>query len=242
MTQEQIKKLEELKSLLDSGILSQQEFNAEKAKIMSSQPAQAEPTRNDSSKTTTKKNPVVKWIIAALVIILAAIAMFFAFRTQPKAASVTENGKSISFISKDSRHEMTVHFGDSYDSIFEMSKADSENIERGCVFDPDKEFFGLAQKEYLGVVFDGVHMYFKNEKLSGIDFSLRLNNYNGDYNGQIRSMYEKLESQLEGMFPESRNEVSPDSVEYSGSGLKIQLTRELEAWDESAGLQLKIEK
>jgi hypothetical protein len=55
MTQEQIKKLEKLKSLLDSGILSQQEFNAEKAKIMSSQPAQAEPTRNDSSKTTTKK-------------------------------------------------------------------------------------------------------------------------------------------------------------------------------------------
>ena len=75
-----------------------------------------------------------------------------------------------------------------------------------------------------------------------IDFSLRLNRYNGDYNGQIRSMYEKLESQLEGMFPGSRNEVSPDRVEFSGSGLKIQLTRELEQWDESAGLQLKIER
>lgn len=242
MTQEQIKKLEELKSLLDSGILSQQEFNAEKAKIMSSQPAQAEPTRNDSSKTTTKKNPLVKWIIAALVIILAAIAMFFAFRTQPKAASVTENGKSISFISKDSRHEMTVHFGESYDSIFKMSIANPEIIERGYAYGPDKESFSLPQKEYLGVVFDAVHMYFKNEKLYGIDFSLRLNSNNGDYNGQIKSMYEKLESQLEGMFPGSRNEVSPDRVEFSGSGLKIQLTRELEQWDESAGLQLKIER
>jgi undecaprenyl diphosphate synthase len=128
MTQEQIKKLEKLKSLLDSGILSQQEFNAEKAKVMSSRPPQAEPTIDEVPKTSMTKNPVVKWIIAAIVIILVAIAMFFAFRTQLKEAAVTENEKSISFISKDSRYEMTVHFGDSFDSIAEMSKADSENI------------------------------------------------------------------------------------------------------------------
>ena len=242
MTQEQIKKLEELKSLLDSGILSQQEFNAEKAKVMSSRPPQAEPTIDEVPKTSMTKNPVVKWIIAAIVIILVAIAMFFAFRTQLKEAAVTENEKSISFISKDSRYEMTVHFGDSFDSIAEMSKADSENIKRGYAYDQNKESFILFQKEYLGVVFDFVNLYFKKEKLYGIDFSLRLSSYDGDYNGQIRSMYEKLDSQLEGMFPESRNEVSPDSVEFSGSGLKIQLNRELEAWDESASLQLKIEK
>ena len=61
MTQEQIAKLQELKQLLDAGILTQEEMQVEKAKVLGTQPSQPKEGNRiieDSSKVIEEVSPV----------------------------------------------------------------------------------------------------------------------------------------------------------------------------------------
>lgn len=85
MTQEQIKKLQELKGLLDAGILSQEEFDAEKKKVLSNDVAKiqsVQPVQEKHEPIMSSDNNVgtVKILLGLLILSLGLIVCFPVYR------------------------------------------------------------------------------------------------------------------------------------------------------------------
>lgn len=70
MTQEQIKKIEELKSLLDSGVLTQEEYEAEKKSVLENN------LKQESKVSSTTMKEKRKWItIAGIFVVIIGVAV-----------------------------------------------------------------------------------------------------------------------------------------------------------------------
>lgn len=166
--------LSKLKNLLDSGVLSQEEFEAKKKNILSG-------ADNTAPKKSIKKTFVT--ILVALAILV--IGGYFYCRS----SNVPQTNSNITY--KESVEGSTLNIP--YDIVLERVKNDPSNKERGIFGDTEKTSIGIFQKKYRGLVFDYVNYYFSSGVVSSIELRKTANQYDGDAVQIIKEAYNSVE-------------------------------------------------
>lgn len=169
--------LSKLKELLDSGVLSQEEFEAKKKNILSG-------ADNTAPKKSIKKTFVT--ILVSLAILV--IGGYFYCRS----SNVPQTNSNITY--KESVEGSTLNIP--YDIVLERVKNDPSNKERGIFGDTEKTSIGISQKKYRGLVFDYVNYYFSSGVVSSIELRKTANQYDGDAAQIIKEAYNSVESSL----------------------------------------------
>jgi len=178
MEQHIIDKLESLKALLDSGVLSKDEFEVKKNELLSGVGAMQSPKK--------PKNILVVTILAILAVLIIG---GYLYSRNSKATQTT-----ISY--KESVYGITI--GKNYNTVLEKAKndADSKNRVMGLVIAEDKSEICLSHKDYRGVVFDGVIYHFSSGAVSAIELRKTANQYDGDAAQIIQEAYNYVEASL----------------------------------------------
>lgn len=178
MEQHIIDKLESLKALLDSGVLSKDEFEVKKKELLSGVRVMQSPKR--------PKKILVITILAILAVLTIGGYLY------SRKSKVTQT--TISY--KESVYGITI--GKDYNTVLEKAKNDADSKKRvmGLVIAEDKSEIGLSHKDYRGVVFDGVIYHFSSGVVSVIELRKTANQYDDDAARIIQEAYNCLEASL----------------------------------------------
>ena len=168
--------LSKLKELLDAGILSKEEFETKKKKILSG-----------VGNMTPKKS---KKYLVAIIIAIMAILVIGGYYYYGGEATLAD------FSYKESVYGITI--GKNYNTVLEKAKNDADSKKRvmGLVIAEDKSEIGLSHKDYRGVVFDGVIYHFSSGVVSAIELRKTTNQYDGDAAQIIQEAYNNVEASL----------------------------------------------
>lgn len=209
--------LSKLKELLDAGVLSKEEFETKKKKILSG-----------VGNMTPKK-----YLVA---IIIAIIAFFFiGGYFYCRSSNVPQTNSNITY--KESVEGSTLNIP--YDIVLERVKNDPSNKERGIFGDTEKTSIGIFQKKYRGLVFDYVNYYFSSGVVSSIELRKTVNQYDGDAAQIIKEAYNSVESSLRRDY--SSCQETDEGVVFFNEYEKITIHQE-EDFSGQCELNVKIEK
>lgn len=224
MNQQTIDKLMELKQLHETGVLTKEEMESEKKKILQSV---SEGNNNQKSVTPKKKTTKKPWLILVIAVIIAVGGWYCCSNQQPPS-SFKESVEGI-------------HINDRYDETLEKLKANPENIERGMATDPNKTTIGVFQKTYHGVVFDYVYFSFSVESVKAIE--LRKTAYVYDDNPQeiINSEYNRISKELKDKLSVVESESSDEIVFRDGCSV-VKVSKSQDSMTEEYELTVKIER
>lgn len=224
MNQQTIDKLMELKQLHETGVLTKEEMESEKKKILQSV---SEGNNNQKSVTPKKKTTKKPWLILVIAVIIAVGGWYCCSNQQPPS-SFKESVEGI-------------HINDRYDETLEKLKANPENIERGMAIDPNKTTIGVFQKTYHGVVFDYVYFSFSVESVKAIE--LRKTAYVYDDNPQeiINSEYNRISKELKDKLSVVESESSDEIVFRDGCSV-VKVSKSQDSMTEEYELTVKIER
>lgn len=212
--------LSKLKELLDAGVLSKEEFETKKKKILSG-----------VGNMTPKKSK--KYLVA---IIIAIIAFFFiGGYFYCRSSNVPQTNSNITY--KESVEGSTLNIP--YDIVLERVKNDPSNKERGIFGDTEKTSIGIFQKKYRGLVFDYVNYYFSSGVVSSIELRKTANQYDGDAVQIIKEAYNSVESSLRRDY--SSCQETDEGVVFFNEYEKITIHQE-EDFSGQCELNVKIEK
>ena len=212
--------LSKLKELLDAGVLSKEEFETKKKKILSG-----------VGHMTPKKSK--KYLVA---IIIAIIAFFFiGGYFYCRSSNVPQTNSNITY--KESVEGSTLNIP--YDIVLERVKNDPSNKERGIFGDTEKTSIGIFQKKYRGLVFDYVNYYFSSGVVSSIELRKTANQYDGDAAQIIKEAYNSVESSLRRDY--SSCQETDEGVVFFNEYEKITIHQE-EDFSGQCELNVKIEK
>lgn len=223
MNQQTIDKLMELKQLHETGVLTKEEMESEKKKIL-----QSDSDGNNSQKSVTPKKKTTKkpWLILVIVV-LVAIGGWYCYSNHQPPSSFKESVEGI-------------HINDRYDETLEKLKADPENKERGMATDPDKTIIGVFQKTYHGVVFDYVDFSFSVESVSAIELRKTANVYDNNPQEIINSAYNRISKELKDKLSVVESESSDEIVFRDGCSV-IKVCKSQDSMTEEYELTVKIE-
>lgn len=221
MEQHIIDKLESLKALQDSGVLSKDEFEVKKNELLSGVGAMQSPKK--------PKNILVVTILAILAVLTIG---GYLYSRNSKATQTT-----ISY--KESVYGITI--GKNYNTVLEKAKNDADSKKRvmGLVIAEDKSEIGLSHKDYRGVVFDGVIYHFSSGVVSAIELRKTANQYDGDAAQIIKEAYNSVESSLRRDY--SSCQETDEGVVFFNEYEKITIHQE-EDFSGQCELNVKIEK
>lgn len=212
--------LSKLKELLDAGVLSKEEFETKKKKILSG-----------VGNMTPKKSK--KYLVA---IIIAIIAFFFiGGYFYCRNSNVTKTYSNVTY--KESVEGSTLNTP--YDIVLERVKNAPSNKERGIFGDTEKTSIGIFQKKYRGLVFDYVNYYFSSGVVSSIELRKTANQYDGDAAQIIKEAYNSVESSLRRDY--SSCQETDEGVVFFNEYEKITIHQE-EDFSGQCELNVKIEK
>lgn len=212
--------LSKLKELLDAGVLSKEEFETKKKKILSG-----------VGNVTPKKSK--KYLVA---IIIAIIAFFFiGGYFYCRNSNVTKTYSNVTY--KESVEGSTLNTP--YDIVLERVKNAPSNKERGIFGDTEKTSIGIFQKKYRGLVFDYVNYYFSSGVVSSIELRKTANQYDGDAAQIIKEAYNSVESSLRKDY--SSCQETDEGVVFFNEYEKITIHQE-EDFSGQCELNVKIEK
>lgn len=212
--------LSKLKELLDAGVLSKEEFETKKKKILSG-----------VGNMTPKKSK--KYLVA---IIIAIIAFFFiGGYFYCRSSNVPQTNSNITY--KESVEGSTLNIP--YDIVLERVKNAPSNKERGIFGDTEKTSIGIFQKKYRGLVFDYVNYYFSSGVVSSIELRKTANQYDGDAVQIIKEAYNSVESSLRRDY--SSCQETDEEVVFFNEYEKITIHQE-EDFSGQCELNVKIEK
>lgn len=212
--------LSKLKELLDAGVLSKEEFETKKKKILSG-----------VGNVTPKKSK--KYLVA---IIIAIIAFFFiGGYFYCRNSNVTKTYSNVTY--KESVEGSTLNTP--YDIVLERVKNAPSNKERGIFGDTEKTSIGIFQKKYRGLVFDYVNYYFSSGVVSSIELRKTANQYDGDAAQIIKEAYNSVESSLRRDY--SSCQETDEGVVFFNEYEKITIHQE-EDFSGQCELNVKIEK
>lgn len=212
--------LSKLKELLDAGVLSKEEFETKKKKILSG-----------VGNMPPKKSK--KYLVA---IIIAIIAFFFiGGYFYCRSSNVPQTNSNITY--KESVEGSTLNIP--YDIVLERIKNDPSNKERGIFGDTEKTSIGIFQKKYRGLVFDYVNYYFSSGVVSSIELRKTANQYDGDAVQIIKEAYNSVESSLRRDY--SSCQETDEGVVFFNEYEKITIHQE-EDFSGQCELNVKIEK
>lgn len=212
--------LSKLKELLDTGVLSKEEFETKKKKILSG-----------VGNMTPKKSK--KYLVA---IIIAIIAFFFiGGYFYCRSSNVPQTNSNITY--KESVEGSTLNIP--YDIVLERVKNAPSNKERGIFGDTEKTSIGIFQKKYRGLVFDYVNYYFSSGVVSSIELRKTANQYDGDAVQIIKEAYNSVESSLRRDY--SSCQETDEGVVFFNEYEKITIHQE-EDFSGQCELNVKIEK
>ncbi len=212
--------LSKLKELLDAGVLSKEEFETKKKKILSG-----------VGNMTPKKSK--KYLVA---IIIAIIAFFFiGGYFYCRDSNVTQTYSNVTY--KESVEGSTLNTP--YDIVLERVKNVPSNKERGIIGDTEKTSIGIFQKKYRGLVFDYVNYYFSSGVVSSIELRKTANHYDGNAAQIINEAYNSVESSLRRDY--SSCQETDEGVVFFNEYEKITIHQE-EDFSGQCELNVKIEK
>lgn len=212
--------LSKLKELLYAGVLSKEEFETKKKKILSG-----------VGNVTPKKSK--KYLVA---IIIAIIAFFFiGGYFYCRNSNVTKTYSNVTY--KESVEGSTLNTP--YDIVLERVKNAPSNKERGIFGDTEKTSIGIFQKKYRGLVFDYVNYYFSSGVVSSIELRKTANQYDGDAAQIIKEAYNSVESSLRRDY--SSCQETDEGVVFFNEYEKITIHQE-EDFSGQCELNVKIEK
>lgn len=211
--------LSKLKELLDAGVLSKEEFETKKKKILSG-----------VGNMTPKKSK--KFLVAIIIAIMAILVIggYFYYGGEATLAD---------FSYKESVYGITI--GKDYESVFEKASNDEDSKKRvmGLVITEDKSEIGLSHKDYRGVVFDGVIFHFSSREVSSIELRKTENQYDGDAAQIIKEAYNSVASSLRRDY--SSCQETDEGVVFFNEYEKITIHQE-EDFSGQSELNVKIEK
>lgn len=221
MEQHIIDKLESLKALLDSGVLSKDVFEVKKNELLSRVGEMQSPKK--------PKNILAVTILAILAVLTIG---GYLYSRNSKATQTT-----ISY--KESVYGITI--GKNYNTVLEKAKNDADSKKRvmGLVIAEDKSEIGLSHKDYRGVVFDGVIYHFSSGVVSAIELRKTANQYDGDAAQIIKEAYNSVESSLRRDY--SSCQETDEGVVFFNEYEKITIHQE-EDFSGQCELIVKIEK
>lgn len=178
MEQHIIDKLESLKTLLDSGVLSKDEFEVKKNELLSGVGEMQSPKK--------PKNILVVTILAILAVLTIGGYLY----------SRNSKATQTSILYKESVYGITI--GKNYNTVLKKAKNDADSKKRvmGLVIAENKSEIGLSHKDYRGVVFDGVIYHFSSGVVSAIELRKTANQYDGDAAQIIQEAYNNVEASL----------------------------------------------
>ena len=223
MEKQTIDKLMEIKKLYEAGVLTKEEMESEKKKILQSD---SEGNNNQKSVTPKKKTTKKTWLILVIAVIVAT-GGWYCYSNQQPPSSFKESVEGI-------------QINDRYDETLEKLKANPENIERGMATDPNKTTIGVFQKTYHGVVFDYVYFSFSVESVKAIE--LRKTAYVYDSNPQeiINSAYNRISKELKDKLSVVESGSSDEIVFRDGCSV-IKVCKSQDSMTEEYELTVKIE-
>lgn len=202
MNQQTIDKLMEVKKLHDNGILTKEEMEAEKKKVLQSDTPDL---INDKPIASKKKFIRKPWAIL-LIVGLVAIGGWYGY------IWYLEN---VYYYAPSSSFNVAVEgiqINDRYDTALEKLQADPSNKERGIIGDPDRMAISVFQKSFYGVTFDYVYFNFSFDAVHSIVLRKVLNNYDNNPQKNIDKAYstisKELREELHSVVNESSNEIS----------------------------------
>ena len=111
--------LKKLKDLLDSGVLTQEEFDTQKSKILSSESSDEPKVIIDDNKSK-KNNSTFKWVIGVIVV----VAVFALFSSDDSSSSTTTSSNSTS----ENSNVDTISSTNTTDACSVYEKADLNNM------------------------------------------------------------------------------------------------------------------
>ena len=178
MEQHIIDKLESLKALLDSGVLSIDEFEVKKNELLSGVGEMQSPKK--------PKNILVVTILAILAVLTIGGYLY----------SRNSKATQTSILYKESVYGITI--GKNYNTVLKKAKNDADSKKRvmGLVIAENKSEIGLSHKDYRGVVFDGVIYHFSSGVVAAIELRKTANQYDGDAAQIIQEAYNNVEASL----------------------------------------------
>lgn len=230
MDQKTVDKLMELKQLHETGVLTKEEMESEKKKIL-----QSDSDGNNSQKSLTPKKKTTKkpWLILVIVV-LVAIGGWYGY---------TWYLENVYYYAPPSSFKESVegiYLNDRYDEILEKLKADPENKKRGIATDSDKTTIGLFQKTYHGVVFDFVYFSFSVDAVSAIELRKTANVYDNNPQEIINSAYNRISKELKDKLSVVESESSDEIVFRDGCSV-IKVCKSQDSMTEEYELTVKIE-
>lgn len=212
MDQNQINKLTELKKLYESGVLTKEEMEVEKAKIL-----QTDSQVNNTPKPSApKKNTIKKPWIILVVVLFVAVGGWYGY---------TWYRDNVYYYAPPSSFQESIegiYLNDRYDETLDKLKADPSNQERGIATDPDKTTIGVFHKTYHGVVFDYVDFSFSVDAVNTIELRKTLNVYDNNPQKTVNSEYNSISQELKRMLSVVVSESSDEIVFKDGcSTIKV---------------------
>ena len=202
MNQQTIDKLMELKQLHETGVLTKEEMESEKKKILQSD---SEGNNNQKSVIPKKKTTKKTWLILVIAVIVAT-GGWYCYSNQQPPSSFKESVEGI-------------QINDRYDETLEKLKADPENKERGMATDPEKTTISVFQKTYHGVVFDYVDFSFSVDAVSAIELRKTANVYDNNPQEIINSAYNRISKELKDKLSVVESESSDEIVFRDGRSI-----------------------
>lgn len=221
MEQHIIDKLESLKALLDSGVLSKDEFEVKKNELLSGV--------GEMQSLKKPKNILVVTILAILAVLTIGGYLY----------SRNSKATQTSILYKESVYGITI--GKNYNTVLEKAKNDADSKKRvmGLVIAEDKSEIGLSHKDYRGVVFDGVIYHFSSGVVSAIELRKTANQYDGDAAQIIQEAYNNVEASLRK--EKYSYQETDEGMVFSNEYVKIIIYQESDYSDQYE-LNVKIEK
>ena len=231
MDQKTVDKLMELKQLHETGVLTKEEMESEKKKILQSV---SEGNNNQKSVTPKKKSARKPWLILVIVV-LVAIGGWYGY---------TWYLENVYYYAPPSSFKESVegiYLNDRYDETLEKLKADPENKERGMATDPEKTTISGFQKTYHGVVFDYVDFSFSVDAVSAIELRKTANVYDNNPQEIINSAYNRISKELKDKLSVVESESSDEIVFRDGCSV-VKVSKSQDSMTEEYELTVKIEQ
>lgn len=221
MEQHIIDKLESLKALLDSGVLSKDEFEVKKNELLSGV--------GEMQSTKKPKNILVVTILAILAVLTIGGYLY----------SRNSKATQTSILYKESVYGITI--GKNYNTVLKKAKNDADSKKRvmGLVIAENKSEIGLSHKDYRGVVFDGVIYHFSSGVVSAIELRKTANQYDGDAAQIIQEAYNNVEASLRK--EKYSYQETDEGMVFSNEYEKI-ITHQESDYSDQYELNVKIEK
>ena len=230
MDQKTVDKLMELKQLHEKGVLTKEEMESEKKKILQSV---SEGNNNQKSVTPKKKSARKPWLILVIVVLVATGGWY----------GYTWYLENVYYYAPPSSFKESVegiYLNDRYDETLENLKADPENKERGMATDPEKTTISVFQKTYHGVVFDYVDFSFSVDAVSAIELRKTANVYDNNPQEIINSAYNRISKELKDKLSVVESESSDEIVFRDGCSV-VKVSKSQASMTEEYELTVKIE-